>query len=145
MQIKTLHAYCALVGACDVATGMLLLFFPEQTMRLMLIPQMPAEPVYLRFIGAFVFGVGAAYWMPFCIFENPSARLHSIRTVFSVTTLSRTTVALFVASAVSSQQLRVEWLSVFATDALLAVFQCYLLKTKSWDNPLELGRREQHA
>jgi len=60
MDRKILIVFCLAAGSMDLATGSLLVVFPEWTLSLMKVPTPGAEcSVFLRFVGTFVGGVGA--------------------------------------------------------------------------------------
>src|SRR5690606_4992974 len=53
---------CLLAGGMDGASGLLLIFAPALALRLMGVPAIGGEAlIFIRFIGAFVFGVGMLY------------------------------------------------------------------------------------
>jgi hypothetical protein len=113
-------------GLADAATGAALLAAPEWTLRRMGLAALPAEPVFVRWIGAFVLAVGAAYLLAFLPWHGAGARQ---RTVLEVTALQRGTVALFVAAAVAAGTLEPGWWPVAAFDGALALLQAGLLLT----------------
>ena len=109
------------VGAGEIFTGLLLLGAPDWTLERLGIAVLPAEPIYLRFVGAFVTSVGISYLWGFL----PAARAAAERqrTVLAVTALQRITVALFLAVSVSLSALSPPWTAVALYDATVAVFQ----------------------
>jgi hypothetical protein len=114
-----------LAGACDALTGWLLLTVPVCTLEWMRIPQVPAEPIWLRWIGIFVGAVGMAYLYPF--FLDPERRDRRLATVLEVTTGVRLAVGTFVVWAVLSEALPAPWLVVAATDLGLAAIQLWMI------------------
>lgn len=116
--------FCRLAGACELATGVLLVLDPRSTMALMGIAGPLAEPVYLRLAGAFVVAVGLTYLYPF-LTRDPGRRLP---VVIEVTALVRAAVATFVAAAVAARALAPGWLLVTAFDGGLAALQLVLLR-----------------
>ena len=111
-------AFAVAVGLCDAATGLALVAAPLWTLRQMGIAAMPAEPVYLRWIGAFVLAVGLSYLYPFRLRGGGSVRLgERIATVFEITTLART-----------AGLLELAWLGVPLFDAAVAAAQIVLLR-----------------
>lgn len=123
---RRIDLYCLMVGLGESLTGLLLLVAPLWTLQLMAVQDLPTEPIYLRFIGAFVAGVGSAYWLPRLL---PSAGLRRRRrTVLEVTAWERLVVGLFVLVAVSTGALSLPWWSVCLTDLGLAAFQLWLLR-----------------
>ncbi len=122
--------FCLLAGACDLATGVLLMLDPAATLALMGIGGRLAEPVHLRLAGAFVGAVGLAYLYPF-LTADPGRRLP---VVIEVTALVRAAVAAFVAAAVAARALAPGWLLVTAFDAGLAAAQLLLLRRGIFDH-----------
>jgi len=143
--------FAALAGSCDLATGLLLIASPLRTLSWMGIAAGGTgggdAVVYLRFIGAFVAGVGASYLYPLVLSalapvrtqartqvpaqtraQAPArARPGRLPAVIEVTALVRAGVALFVTGAVISGALSPPWLSVAGTDAGLAALQLWML------------------
>ncbi len=117
---------CLLAGSADSLTGALLVASPALTLRLMGIGTVPADPVYLRFVGVFVGAVGLSYLFPFA--GDLARRAMRLRTVLEVTALVRACVAAFVALAISSGALELAWASVAVTDAGLAAIQIGMLR-----------------
>lgn len=117
--------YCLLVGLGETATGLLLLTAPLWTLHLMSVHEVPSEPIYLRFIGAFVAAIGSTYWIPRLLSSSELRRRR--RTVLEVTTWERAVVGLFVLTAVLTGALGTAWCSVCLTDLGLAALQAVLL------------------
>jgi hypothetical protein len=117
---------CLVAGSADALTGALLLASPALTLGLMGIGTVPAEPVFLRFVGVFVGAVGLSYLLPFA--GDPARRATRLRTVLEVTALVRACVAVFVALAIASGSLALAWASVAVTDAALALVQISMLR-----------------
>ncbi len=121
--------YCWLAGFADACTGLLLLAAPEFTLRLMSIETLPKEPVYLRYIGVFVFTVGLTYWLPAVARWSPRREL--VMSVLFITGVVRAAVAGFVAFEVSRGGLEPAWMVVCFTDASFAAVQVWMLKELS--------------
>lgn len=115
--------YCLLAGACDAGTGAALMAVPAFTLGLMRTGPVPAEAVYLRFVGAFVTAVGLAYLYPFLL----PPRRGRWAGMLEVTALVRLVVAGFVGLAVATRALAPAWLTVTVVDAGLAFTQLGLL------------------
>ena len=115
-----------LAGLGDTLTGVGLLLLPAVTLRLMGLSALPAELVLVRFIGVFVSAVGCSYL--FALLSRGSARQRRLLTVLELTTVVRAAVALFVVTAVVRAALEPAWLSVAATDGLIAGLQLRLLR-----------------
>ena len=123
------YAYCLIAGAGDTLTGLLLVTAPVFTLGLMGIINVPSEPVYLRFVGAFVGGVGLSYLFPF-LYRDRRRTEQTLAVVFEVTALIRLGIALFVGWAISSGALSTGWVSVLATDLVLAIVQIVMVKRR---------------
>lgn len=119
--------YAMLAGACDGITGILLLAAPLPTLKLMGIGVVPTEPVYMQWIGAFVFSVGFSYFLPF-LSRNVAAKRRRFTSLFETTAFIRVVIALFTGIAIARGSLDMTWITVTATDATLAATQLILLK-----------------
>jgi len=119
--------YCLAAGTCDTLTGLLLVSVPLSALSLMGVPDAPAEPIFLRWVGVFVGSIGLFYLYPFAIGDAARANARW-RTVLETTALARFAVALFVAGSMATGALSRHWASVFVTDLALASFQCFLLR-----------------
>ena len=121
------YGFCVLAGLSDVITGALLIAAPLMTLRLMHIHAVPAEPVYMRFIGAFVGAAGCMLLLPFAFAAGPR-RDRMTEGILAAATTVRVIIAIFSATAVASGALAAAWLSVTFTDALVAAVQIALLR-----------------
>ena len=115
-----------LAGGLDFCTGLGLALVPELTLRLMLAPPPAAAALlYLRFVGGFVWAVGAGYlWAS-------SAPVERLRVTLAVTIFPRLAAGSFTGIAVALGALPWPWLSVTATDFTLVAAQLWLLR--HWD------------
>ena len=127
MKVKTALWVSGLIGACDAITGIMLLFSPVFTLRLMGVAIPPVDIVYLRYIGVFVFGVGASYFPPI-VCDSARKSSESILTAWRITTLIRFCVGTFVLFQLIQHTLEPAWISVAITDLSIGVFQIFLLK-----------------
>jgi len=118
-------AFALGAGLCDAATGAALVAAPLWTLGRMGIDPLPVEPVYLRWIGAFVLAVGLAYLYPFLLATG--RRAARLATVFEVTALARGAVALTAGGAILAGELASAWAGVPLFDAALAIAQLVLL------------------
>lgn len=133
---KAVSIYMILACLCDGTSGLLLVCFPQWTLQLMGIQHLPLEPVYMQWIGAFVFGVGTSYLLPFLV-KGVTMNLLAKRGILLFTAYLRIWVALFVAGAILTGSLEIAWLSVCCSDALLAAIQIILLRLAPAPRPLE--------
>jgi len=116
------------VGAMDACTGLLLLFVPTLTLRLMGLQAIGAEAqIFLSWMGAFVFGVGASYFLALRVRSPEEGEM-----IWKMTALVRAVIAMFVIAQVSRGTLEPLWLSVAATDAFVALVQLVGLKRSWW-------------
>ncbi len=127
---RLLSLYSLLAGLSDFATGLMLLAVPTFTLRMMLIPAMPAEPIYMRWIGVFVFATGFYYLLPWR-HRDPVVWRREMATVFLMTAAVRLAVAAFTTGAIAAGSLPWQWSAVAAFDAATGVFQAVAL-SKGW-------------
>ena len=129
MKQKLLTAYLMLAGLSDSVTGVMLLFTPLSTLRLMRLTE-PADTLpFLSYIGAFVLSVGIA-----CIYGAILTRREDyprLEVVWLLTAITRGLVAAFVTTRIITGDLQIGWASVAASDGLLALFQAIGM-TKGW-------------
>ena len=118
----SIRLFCVAAGFCDGITGVLLMCVPLWTLHLMGIHTAPTEPVYVRFIGVFVFSVGSSYFFPVVRGDQGS-----LCAVFGVTTWIRICVAVFVIWAICGGRLVTPWISVAGVDIVLALLQIWIL------------------
>jgi len=119
--------YCVLAGLCDGITGLLLWVAPAATLKLMGVATTPTEPVYMQWIGAFVFSIGTSYLLPF-LRRDPVARARALAGMLAVTTWVRVIIAVFSTVSITTGSLDGSWWSVPMTDVTFAVIQLYLLR-----------------
>jgi len=122
MKRRTLQIYQLLIGLSDASTGLLLVFAPRLTLRLMLLQAPPAALPYLSFIGAFVFSVGIACLYGCLLATRPGSN-EKLETVWFLTAVSRGSVAVFVTSQILSGALEAGWASVAIADSAFSLFQ----------------------
>jgi hypothetical protein len=122
-------AFCILAGLCDGSTGIMLVLAPVFTLKLMGIAAIPAEPVYMQFIGAFVASVGFSYLFPFIAFrgERRDPALHGM---LVTTTIIRLFIGTFTSVAIARGTLSSSWLTVPLSDFTIAAVQLFILKQK---------------
>ena len=116
------------VGSMDATTGLLLMLTPAWTLRLMGLQAIGTEAqVFLSWMGAFVFAVGASY---FLVLRGTASGRGEM--VWQMTALVRAVVAVFVVTKVALGVLEPLWLSVAVTDALVALGQWIGIQKKWW-------------
>jgi hypothetical protein len=119
--------YSRAVGAMDATTGVLLLFDPAWTVSLFGAELPVGDDVSMRFVGAFVCGVGLAYlWAS----AGPGGFGCEGRlgTTWRVTAIVRAVVCGFVTWAVLDGRLGAAWSLVAFSDGLLATLQVVLVR-----------------
>lgn len=125
--MKYFNTYMWLIGAMDVCTGLLLLFLPVPTLRLMGLTDIPLQPIFISWIGVFVFSIGCAYWLPFLERRSDVRRIQQIMSL-KLTSLARFCVGVFVICAICMASLTPAWLLVGLVDLCCATFQLFLLQ-----------------
>jgi hypothetical protein len=125
--------FCLAAGLMDASTGLALIAAPTFTLSLMGIGSMPAEPIFLRWIGAFVLAVGLSY---FLALRLEAGRLvttddQPLATTLTISALVRSVIAVFVATSVAAGALEAMWSSVAVTDAAVAAIQIAILRKRT--------------
>lgn len=122
MKARILLVYQLLTGFSDTSTGLLLLFAPALTLRLMRLQVAPAALPFLSYVGAFVLSVGLA-----CLYGayviGRAAAAPRLETVWLLTGVTRALVALFVITQIVGGGLQPGWVSVAITDGIFAIVQ----------------------
>ena len=120
-----------LAGLSDTSTGLLLIFAPAWTLRLMGVMQIPSPHVSIEYTGVFVFSVGFSYLWAFAFWACNPRHLGEWKAQWILTAFIRSFVAIFVFWNVITAQLELSWLSVAFTDATFALIQWTSL-SKGW-------------
>lgn len=116
------------VGAMDAITGLLLMMAPVLTLRIMGLQPIGEEAqVFLSWMGAFVFAVGASYFLALRTRSPEQGEM-----IWTITALVRAVIAVFVVTKVAQGTLEPLWLSVAATDAAVAVVQGIGIQKQWW-------------
>ncbi len=125
-----LLAYQLLTGLSDTSTGLLLLAAPALTLHLMRLAAPAAALPYLSYIGAFVLSTGLACFYGALLTTRPlfTAKLE---TVWLLTAITRTLVALFVLSKIATAALPAGWITVAFSDGALALLQ-FIGLSRGW-------------
>jgi len=119
-------------GTMDATTGLVLVAAPAAALGIfgLALPGGAGAEILMRWIGAFVAGVGLSYlWA--VLPRDDATRAQRLPGVWGATAVVRTGVALFCTIAVAARQLEPVWLVVGATDAALAIVQFHGLR-KGW-------------
>lgn len=111
-------------GLLDSTTGALLLTVPQMTLHLFGASMPGGGDILMRFVGAFVLGVGLAYlWgLATSRYDQRGRRLHG---VWGATMMIRMCIAGFTLASVMAGKLEPAWLVVSASDATLAAIQAW--------------------
>ena len=128
---RLIYLYHYTAGLCDTSTGLMLLFAPAFTLRLMGVTRYPRPLFYASYIGVFVLCVGASYFLVPRMPVARSVRATCWRTHWLITALFRFAIALFVCSKVTFGSMEPAWLAVACTDGTFAVIQWVGLR-KDW-------------
>jgi len=130
MKRQILFGYQLLTGLSDSATGMLLIFAPALTLRLMHLQVSPDALPFLSYIGAFVLSVGIA-----CLYGGVltmrAASAPKLEVVWLLTAITRGLVAIFIISQLLTGALETGWITVAISDGALALAQATGL-LKGW-------------
>ncbi len=129
MKSRRSHLVILAVSLCaglgDFLAGVFLLVGPAWTLSLLATP-VPADAVFVRYLGVFVGMVGLAYFYGIASWKWSGA-IFPIRVVWEVTALFRLAVALFLAAAMAAGQLPLRWAFVAGIDAEWALLQLLLI------------------
>ena len=134
-----MRLFCFIAGLCDATTGVLLVFVPALTLRLMGIEPAPSDPTFLRFVGVFVGGVGLSYLYPWAL--DARRREERVWTVLEVSAGLRLLVAAFVLASVATGALVARWSMVAVTDLAFALVQLAWIARRGSRGDGERGSR----
>lgn len=125
LPIKRLAWWLSLgAGTADFCSGLGLAFVPAQILPLIGLAVPGAEAlIWLRWVGAFVWAVGASYLLALLL--GGEARL---RTLLELTIPFRLSAGVFSTVAIANGWLSLGWTSVPATDFALVIAQVWLLR-----------------
>lgn len=125
ISVQRLAWWLALgAGAADFCSGLGLALVPANVLPLMGVPVPGAEALlWLRWVGAFVWAVGASYLLALLL--GGEARL---RTLLELTIPFRFSAAVFSTVAIAGGWLSLGWASVPTVDFALVIIQVWLLR-----------------
>jgi len=125
-RLKFIRLWSLAVGGMDACTGLLLVFAPAQTLRLMQVPEVaPAALIFLSWMGVFIGSVGLSYAL---VLKGS----REAETVWTFTTVVRLAVAFFLVVEICSGKLPSAWLLVALTDGVVALGQWAVLRAGWW-------------
>lgn len=130
MKHSLLLGYQLVIGLSDTGTGLLLYIAPAFTLRLMGV-HAPAEAnPYISYIGAFVLSIGLSCLYGALLVAH-NARAERLETVWLLTALARSAVAIYLIKGILSGELEPAWMIVAAFDGLCVAIQAIGLR-KRW-------------
>ena len=125
-----LLGYQMLTGLSDTSTGVLLIFTPALTLRLMRLHVPPDSLPLLSYVGVFVLSVGIACF--YGAFLTTRATFTSkLEVVWLLTAITRGLVAIFIVSKILTGTFETGWVTVAVTDGAFALLQSLGL-SKGW-------------
>ena len=131
MKRRLLLSYQLFTGLSDASTGVLLIFEPALTLRLMRLRVPPPDTfVFLSVVGAFVLSVGIACLYGAMLAMHPASG-SKLEVVWLLTAITRGLVAAFVLAEILSDSLETGWVIVAIADGVFALLQVIGL-TKGW-------------
>lgn len=107
------------IGLGELLTGVLLMVRPDLMLSLLQIP-IEKPYIYLRFVGAFVFGVGTLYFIP-CIDKD----VRTIKNTLLSTSILRYNIFLFLCVMIFLGDFHKSWLVVALYDGIVASIQTW--------------------
>ena len=110
MSRRFLIGYQLLTGVPDALTGLLLIFDPVLTLRLMRLQASPDALPFLSFIGAFVLSVGIACLYGAILATRPVSA-PKLQMVWLLTAITRGLIAMFVVTRIVSGSLEMGWVN----------------------------------
>jgi hypothetical protein len=129
MKEKFTLIFTLMAGVMDTVSGLMLVFLPTFTLRLMFIPAIYTDMIFIQFVGAFVLAVGSSYLIG--LWSVVRGKLWSeLRVVWKITAFVRLVICLFCSFAILSGRLEPSWISVPATDGLMAAFQFWWIASR---------------
>jgi hypothetical protein len=129
MDKKILKIFCVLAGTMDSMTGLLLIAVPDFALKLMQISEIhPEALIFVRFVGAFVFGVGFLYLFSLVAVRR-SGDWQWVRSCLLSTAWLRLVIFVFGSVAISCGALSWRWGTVPLTDGVLAAFQLWIVSS----------------
>lgn len=130
MKDLLLFAYQLVAGISDASTGALLIAAPIFTLRMLGLSVSHDATPFLSFIGAFVLAVGLSYLYGAMLVRR-SRCVQRIETVWVLTAIIRSSVAIFIFAAVLNGSLAPGWLTIAVFDGICALIQASGLR-RGW-------------
>jgi hypothetical protein len=127
---SVLLGYQLLTGLSDTSTGLLLIFAPALTLRMMGLHVARETLPFLSYVGVFVLSVGVACFYGAFLVSRVLFK-QKLEVVWLLTGVTRALVAVFIAATVVTGAMETGWITVAVTDGLFALFQAIGL-TQGW-------------
>jgi hypothetical protein len=125
-RLQFLYLWSVAVGAMDACTGLLLIFVPEFTLRMMGVAAHPEALVFISWMGVFIAAVGMSYGL---VFRGG----REATTVWSFTSVVRLMVTVYLTWKISIGELPVSWGLVAIADGIVSVGQLIILRAGWWE------------
>ena len=106
-------------GLMDAITGCLLIFLPTWTLSLMGVNPRTDE-ILVSYLGVFVFAVGTSHFFAGS-YPTDATSCERWHTIWKISSFVRLCIAFFVLIKIISGQLDAAWISVSATDFVVAI------------------------
>jgi hypothetical protein len=130
MKDLYLLAYQLIAGVSDASTGALLIAAPVFTIRMMGMSVPGDAAPFLSFIGAFVLAVGLSYLYG-AVLIHRNGGVPRLEAVWLLTAIIRSSVAIFILTAVLSGTLPAGWLTIAIFDGICVFIQASGLR-RGW-------------
>jgi cytochrome b subunit of formate dehydrogenase len=129
MKERFTLGFTAIAGLMDSVSGLMLVIAPEFTLRIMGVPVVYTDWIFIQFVGAFVFAVGSTYLIGLEAVLAKGSWL-DLKVVWKMTAFIRLAICAFTGLAIYTGNLEPYWISVPATDGIMALFQFYWISGK---------------
>ena len=130
MKDLFLFIYQLVTGVSDASTGVLLIAAPVFTIRMMGLSVPYDAAPFLSFIGAFILAVGLSCLYGALLVQRVG-RVQRLEAVWLLTAITRSSVAIFVLTAVLAGTLTPGWLTIAIFDGICVLIQARGLR-RGW-------------
>ncbi len=120
-------------GLIDTLTGLFLIFLPAWTLHLMGVSPRTDE-IFVSYIGVFVFAVGGSHFFA-GPFPTDAPSRERWQTIWKISAFIRLCIAFFVLIKIITGQLESAWVSVTATDFVVAMILINFLQRRVLTSP----------
>lgn len=129
MKKRITLIFTTIAGSMDALSGLFLMLLPAFSLRMMGIPGIYTDWIFIQFVGAFVFAVGSSYLIGLWSVLR-GEQWEKLSVVWQVTAFIRLVICLFCSLAIVVGRLEPQWISVPLTDGLMALFQFFWIATR---------------